>query len=95
MIWYFIDSYYNRKKDLPNINTSDFLKYRVSIKNTEHEIVFYKSKKSDRWWMEIPSVKSDTKYERHHIVPCSYSDYQIACKGEMPARWWHIFQKLN
>lgn len=95
MIWYFIDSYYNRKKDLPVINTADFLKYRVSIKNTEHEIIFYKSKKSDRWWMGIPSVKSEAKYERHHIIPCSYSDYQIACKDEMPARWWQIFQKLN
>lgn len=95
MIWYFIDSFYNRKKDFPNINTSDFLKYRVSIKNTEHEIIFYKSKKSDRWWMEIPSSKSEEKYQQHQIIPCSYTDYQIACKEEMPARWWQIFQKLN
>jgi formiminoglutamase len=96
MIWCFIDGYYNRKKDFPIGDKSDYLKYRVSIQDNKHEIVFYKSKKSDRWWMDVPYPPGkNTRFERHHMVPCSYNDYQTAVKEEMPDRWWQTFQKLS
>jgi len=97
MIWYFIDGYYNRKKDDPSTNNkSEYTKYRVSIKNYEHEIVFYKSNKSDRWWMDVPYPPNHKiKYERHNMVPCSYKDYETACSDEMPDRWWLTYQKLG
>lgn len=96
MIWYFIDGFYNRKKDYPIVDKSEYTKYRVSITNNEHEIVFFKSNKSDRWWMDVPyPVNHQIKFERHHMVPCSYSDYQIACGDEMPDRWWQTYQKLG
>ncbi len=95
MIWYFIDGFYNRKKDFPHRNKKDFLKYTVSIKEHKERIVFYKSKKSDRWWMEVP-VKTGmrTKYKRHHFIPCSYKDYKTALNDEIPDRWWQTYQKL-
>ena len=95
MIWYFIDGFYNRKHDFPLKEKENYIKYLVSIKDHKDEIVFYKSKKSDRWWMEVPfktSMKS--KYERHYLVPCSYQDYQTACKEDIPDRWWQAYQKL-
>ena len=95
MIWYFIDGFYNRKKDMPVTDKKSFTKYRVAIKKTDHEIVFFKSHKSDRWWMEVPYQNSKTRYYRHHLVPCSYKDYEVACSGEMPDRWWQAFQKLS
>ncbi|HEX8517812.1 MAG TPA: formimidoylglutamase [Bacteroidia bacterium] len=96
MIWYFIDGFYNRKKDYPIVDKSEYTKYRVSITNHEHEIVFYKSNKSDRWWMDVPyPVNHQIKFERHHMVPCSYSDYETACRDEMPDKWWLTFQKLG
>ncbi len=96
MIWYFIDGYYNRKKDFPVGDKSEYLKYRVSIQDNKHEIVFYKSKKSDRWWMDVPYPPGkNIRFERHHMVPCSYNDYQTAVKEEMPDRWWQTFQKLS
>jgi len=96
MIWYFIDGYYNRKKDDPLGNKSEYTKYRVSITNHDHEIIFYKSNKSDRWWMDVPyPINHNIKYERHHMVPCSYRDYETACKDEMPDKWWQTFQKLG
>jgi formiminoglutamase len=96
MIWYFIDGYYNRKNDYPIINKSEYTKYRVAIKDHDHEIVFYKSNKSDRWWMDVPYPPNhQIKHERHHMVPCSYSDYQTACNDEMPDQWWQTFQKLG
>jgi len=95
MIWYFIDGFYNRKHDFPLKDKKLYLKYRVSIKNHNHEIVFFKSKKSDRWWMEVPCPTNlRSKYERHYLVPCSYKDYKTALKEEMPDRWWKVYQKL-
>jgi arginase family enzyme len=96
MIWYFIDGFYNRKQDYPIVDKSEYTKYRVSIKDHEHEIVFYKSNKSDRWWMDVPyPVNHQLKFERHHMVPCSYSDYETACSDEMPDSWWQTYQKLG
>lgn len=96
MIWYFIDGFYNRKQDYPIVDKSEYTKYLVSIKDHDHEIVFYKSNKSDRWWMDVPyPINHQIKHERHHMVPCSYSDYETACKDEMPDKWWKTFQKLG
>ncbi len=96
MIWYFIDGYYNRKQDYPIVDKTEYTKYRVSIKDHDHEIVFYKSNKSDRWWMDVPyPVNPQLKHERHQMVPCSYSDYQTACSDEMPDKWWQTYKKLG
>ena len=95
MIWYFIDGYYNRKKDMPVSNKSGFIKYNVALKQGEQELVFYKSKKSERWWMDVPYPSEKARYHRHHLVPCSYKDYETACSDEMPERWWQAFQKLS
>ena len=95
MIWYFIDGFYNRVHDFPFRNEDDYLKYRVAITEHKEEIVFFKSKKTDRWWMEIPlPAEQRIKYERHYMVPCSYKDYQTACENDIPDRWWMVYQKL-
>jgi formiminoglutamase len=95
MIWYFMEGYYNRKKDYPVGEKTDYLKYRVVIKDNKHELIFYKSNKSDRWWMDVPYPENKKiRFKRHHLVPCSYKDYQTACNDEMPDRWWITYQKL-
>ncbi len=95
MIWYFIDGFYNRAHDFPFRNEEDYLKYRVSINDHREELTFFKSKKTDRWWMEIPlQSEQRIKYERHYLVPCSYQDYQTACNNDIPDRWWMVYQKL-
>jgi len=96
MLWCFVDGYYNRKKDFPFKKTTDYTKYHVSIKDLESKIVFYKSKKSDRWWMEVPYPSDKRlKFERHLLVPCSYLTYQTALEEEMPDQWWQTYQKLS
>jgi formiminoglutamase len=95
MIWYFIDGVYNRKKDFPLSPKSQYLIYKTSLKHDEHELVFVKSKKSDRWWMQVPYPAGGSKNERFHLVPCQYDDYKTAVSGEMPDLWWRTYQKLN
>ena len=95
MVWYFIDGFYARKHDYPLENKNDFIKFTVTTQDFKDEIIFYKSKKSDRWWMEVPiRSKSKTKYLRHHLVPCSYKDYQTALANHIPDRWWQTYKKL-
>ncbi len=98
MIWYFFDGFYNRKEDIPtrqNKESDDYIKYTVSIREFQNQITFFKSKKSDRWWMEIPCPTSlRPKYERQILVPCSYSEYLAACQEEVPEKWLQAYRKL-
>jgi formiminoglutamase len=95
MIWYFIDGFYNRKRDFPLNPKSQYLIYKTSLKHDDHELVFVKSKKSDRWWMQVPYPTGGSKNERFHLVPCRLEDYQTAASGELPDLWWRTYQKLN
>lgn len=95
MIWYFMEGFYYRKNDNPRVDKDQYIKYTVALNEEIDEIVFFKSKKSGRWWMEVPlSTEEYSKYERHYMVPCSYNDYQTAMNKEIPDRWWQVYQKL-
>lgn len=95
MIWCFVDGYYNRKQDTPLYPKSAYIIYRTPLENEEHEMVFVKSKKSDRWWMQVPYFGTRSVNERYYLVPCRYEDYQMAVNGEMPDLWWRTHQKLQ
>ncbi len=103
MMWCFLEGVAQRKKDFPVGDKSGYKKYLVPVemlKNGnhagQHQINFYKSDKSDRWWMEVPYPPDQRiKFERHHMIPCSYSDYEQASKGVVPDLWWRTYQKLR
>jgi arginase family enzyme len=97
MIWYFIDGALNRLNEMPTINQPDetHLRYFVKIEGQDEEIVFYKSTKTDRWWMQVACPPDlQTKYSRHVVVPCSYNDYKTASENDLPDRWWQVYQKI-
>lgn len=95
MIWYFIDGFMNRKGDQPEKSQDNYIRYTVNLDAMDEDLVFLKSKISDRWWMLVESKnKVNTKYRRHQFVPCSYADYQSALNHEIPDRWWKLQQKL-
>ncbi len=95
MIWYFMDGFYQRKGDFPHKQKQEYFKYIVGMEDKDHDIVFFKSKKSGRWWMQVPqSGYGEEKYNRHFMVPCSIKDYETATKNDIPDRWWQVYQKL-
>lgn len=95
MIWCFMDGYYARKTEIPTGKNNAFLKYRVSLKDDEFNLVFYKSLKTDRWWMEVPvPPQYANKYRKHHLIPCAYEDYRLASQDDLPDRWWKAYKKM-
>ncbi|KXK46715.1 MAG: arginase [Bacteroidetes bacterium OLB10] len=95
MIWYFIEGFSNRKNDLPDSSSSQFTVYKIALRENNDEIHFLKSNVTGRWWMEVPLNKTKRKLDRHQLVPCSYDDYQKACRNEIPERWWQALKKLS
>ncbi len=93
MIWYFIEGYYHRKGD-KNFKSNDYLMYEVHLGGDPDTIRFYKSKLSERWWMEVPNPDADGLFNRNRMIACNYSDYDLALKGELPDRWMNFFNKV-
>jgi hypothetical protein len=95
-IWYFLQGYFARVADFPFGTKSDYTKFSVYMEEVDRTLIFYKSNKSARWWMEVPyPPQSGSKYERHHMVPCDKEDYDAAMKNELPDLWWKTYQKLG
>ncbi|MBT02894.1 MAG: arginase [Crocinitomicaceae bacterium] len=96
-IFYFIiDGFCHRKKDYPIGTKKNHVKYAVFHEELKHNLVFHKSPKSQRWWLEVPYPPlKDFKFERHNLVPCNYEDYLTAQKGLIPDLWWKTYRKLN
>ncbi|MBA4154892.1 formimidoylglutamase [Flavobacterium sp.] len=90
IIWYFIEGYNYRSLETPNQNT--FLKYIVPIDDLE--LIFFKSPKTERWWIEIPFFTNvNNKLKKNTLLPCTHEDYLRACDQEIPDRWWKVQRK--
>lgn len=96
ILWYFIDGVADRKGDFPKCAKTEYTKFMVNHEDFDNDLIFYKSNKSQRWWMEVPHPKqANTRYERHYLIPCNQEDYDFALKNEIPDLWWRTFQKLK
>ena len=80
MLWYFIEAKNNLKSD-QGVET-----YRVQ--SEEGEVVFLRSKNSDRWWVQ---AKVEDRYVK---IPCNESDYLETMNGEIPNKWLKIYKKF-
>lgn len=95
MVWYFIEGYTQRKGDYPEKeNMPNFLQFFVTNEELDLEMVFWKSKKSGRWWLQHAGEPAD-KFSRHTATPCSYHDYLKAAEGEIPERFFNARKRLG
>ncbi len=91
IIWYFIEGFHYRSNEYPFGSRENYIKYIIPM---EEELVFYKSNKTDRWWIEIPFISSaNNKLKKNTLLPCSYEEYLAACNLEIPERWWKAQRK--
>ncbi|MET0759601.1 MAG: formimidoylglutamase [Flavobacterium sp.] len=92
IIWYFIEGYHYRSKEYPFGNKENYIKYIIPLE--EEELIFFKSNKTERWWIEIPFISNgNNKLRRNTLLPCSYDEYLAACNQEVPERWWKAQRK--
>ncbi len=92
IIWYFIEGVNYRSNEYPLNKKENFLKYNILV--DQDELVFYKSNKTERWWIEIPFFYNvNNKLKNATLLPCSHKDYLKACNQEMPYRWWNAYRK--
>jgi hypothetical protein len=91
IVWYFIEGFHYRSNEYPFGGKENYIKYIIPL---EEELVFYKSDKTDRWWIEIPFIStSNNKLKKSALLPCSYDEYIGACNQEIPERWWKAQRK--
>ncbi|MFK7795988.1 MAG: hypothetical protein AB8E82_00940 [Aureispira sp.] len=90
LIWFAIAGFYARVYEWP-IQRKQLRAYVVDNKLLDTSVTFYKSQKSDRWWVAIPKEFSATE----PLVACSYSDYKMACEGEVPERLLQAIARLG
>ena len=76
MLWYFIDGKSRGKQESSIDNRHNFNEYHSFF--TEVETIFLQSKKTGRWWMQLPNKK---------FIACSYNDYVNASQNQIPERW--------
>ncbi|RVT74479.1 arginase [Flavobacterium sufflavum] len=92
IIWYFIEGFHYRSNEYPFGSRENYIKYSVPIDS--ETLVFYKSDRTDRWWIEIPFISNgNNKLKRNTLLPCSYEEYLGACNQELPERWWKAQRK--
>ena len=93
MIWYVIEGFYHRvgEKDFQSEN---FLIYEVDLEGEPASIRFFKSRRTEKWWMEVPNPEgTQSVFLRNKMIPCSYEDYELALSGEIPSRWLSAFTR--
>ena len=95
MVWYFLEGFSLRQNDFPTAdNRDEFTRYTVRLEDYD-DIIFMCHKTTGKWWLDLSfRSKNKEKYERHHFIPCSKDDYDMAMRNELPDRWWQFYQKL-
>jgi arginase family enzyme len=82
MLWYFIDGR-NRSLQESNLNErNNFNEFHTAF--AEVDTVFLQSKRTNRWWMQLPDKK---------FIACSYNDYRLASQNEIPERWLRVQER--
>ncbi|SFW41862.1 formimidoylglutamase [Chitinophaga sancti] len=76
MMWYFMDGVAIRNKEALLQDRESFWEFNIVCGDIE--TVFLKSKKTGRWWMQMPGKE---------FLPCAYNDYLLASNNEIPERW--------
>jgi hypothetical protein len=83
MLWYVLDGKSRARREAQLDERDSFNEYHMAF--AEVETTFLQSKKTGRWWMQLP----DKKY-----IACSYKDYLLASSNEIPERWLRAQERL-
>ena len=91
IIWYFLEGQSSSIYEEPDTTPENYVKFLIHLDQTNQNIAFYKSNLTNRWWMEINYPDQN----RNVLLSCSESDYELACRQDIPDRWWRTFQRIT
>ena len=80
--WYVIDGYSARINENPINDVSDFIHYHIELDN--YKFKFYRSKLSDRWWVEF--LNDELISIQKDIISCTCDDYNNCKNSVIPER---------
>lgn len=92
IVWHFMDGFFNRNPEDPLDDSDDFNQLLVDMPDVGITLVFFQSRLSSRWWMEI-SDHEDRDCDMY-VIPCDEEDYRKALQGDIPDRWWKNVRKM-
>ena len=76
MLWYLMDGLSRGAREAALEDRHLFNEFHTVF--AEVETVFLQSKKTGRWWMQLPD---------NQWMPCSHRDYLLASSDQIPERW--------
>lgn len=76
MLWYLMDGRSRGSREALMEEKESFNEFHLAF--AEVETTFLQSKKTGRWWMQLPDKQ---------FIACSYKDYLLASSNEIPERW--------
>lgn len=82
MLWYVLDGFNRGKQEASLDNRAEFDEFTLAF--GELETVFLRSKRTNRWWMQL----HDGKY-----AACSHHDYLTASRNDIPERWLRAVER--
>ena len=91
MIWYLLEGFCHRVNEYPFSIHEPCTKFVVP--QDQETLTFFRSQKSQRWWIEVPKEGKHNNKEETTLLPCAEKDYRMAQKGDIPARWWKSVQR--
>ncbi|MBA2249820.1 MAG: formimidoylglutamase [Chitinophagaceae bacterium] len=83
MLWYFIDGKSRSRQESLLAERFNFNEFHTAF--TEIDTIFLQSKKTGRWWMQLPDKK---------MIACSYNDYINASNNQIPERWLRAQERM-
>ena len=92
MAWYFIEGVKKRNPENPKNHDQNFKKYLIYFDQLHHNLCFYKNIRTERWWMEVPSISNNND---GLMISCTPEDYVRAAEQEIPDRWWKTYERIN
>jgi formiminoglutamase len=82
MLWYYIDGKSRSKQEATLDEREHYNEFNTVVAETD--TVFLQSRKTGRWWMQLPNKK---------MIACSYNDYVSAKHNEIPERWLRVQER--
>ncbi len=76
LLWYLLDGRSRGNKEAVMDEKDSFNEFHTAF--AEVATTFLQSKKTGRWWMQMPDKQ---------FIACSYKDYLLASSNEIPERW--------